>query len=281
MVQVLSSLDQNQVMQIKHFLRAQFHQTNELDAYIEEVNIYYEAELEPYYVGWNEDEITGVLILDTTEDDSAYGRVFTKDINFLREIEKQFVSISVKKLFLEALESLPEVTNLNFNYAEYMMTLFPERLEITLKKQNNGLTLQETSVSLVPISYKDRNFYENILKTQYKMPYEETKERFESLLTDKAMHGFIVYSDSITPIGICAYYDGSTFLTLFDLTILPDYQNKGYGKAMLLKLLLLTGSKQVKYLLQVTSTNTTAFHMYQQAGFNVTQQRLYYEFKLS
>lgn len=280
MVQVLNGLDNNQVMQIKHFLKTQFQQTDELDAYVEEVNMYYEAELEPYYLGWNQDEITGLLILDAIEDDSAYARIFTRDLNFLHEIEKQFSSSSVKKMYLETQALLPEVTNLHFDYAEYMMTLFPETLEVTLSNQNNGLTGKETSLSLIPVTHKDKSFYENILKAQYEMPHKEAKERFESLLTDKAMHGFLVCIDDMTPIGICSYYDGSTFLTLFDLTILPQYQNQGYGKAMLFRLLSQTRSKQVKYLLQVSSTNIPAYHMYQQAGFIVTQQQLYYEFEI-
>ncbi len=280
MVHVFNSLDCNQVMQIKLFLREQFHQTADLDEYIKEVNMYYEGEMEPYYLGMSQDGITGLLILDAIKENCAYGRVFTKDNNFLKELKKIFSSNAIEKLYVETQEFLPEVVNLHFDYAEYMMTLFPEGLDVTLTNQTNELIGQDASISLIPVTYKDKKFYENILKDQHRMSQEDAKERFESLLIDKAMHGFLVWLDRLKPIGICAYYEDSTFLTLFDLTILPNYQNKGYGKAMLLKLLSQTRSKQVKYLLQVTSTNTFAFHMYQQAGFHITQQQLYYEFEV-
>lgn len=280
MVQVLECLDPQDQKQLKEFLKIHYGQTNELDSYVEEVSMYYEAELAPYYVGRAQDKVTGLLILDEVEEETAHGRIFTNDVQFLTELGEVFSSIELSELVLETPKELPDHSGIEFDYAEYMMALSPERKRAVLASQKEWKTAKGKKISLVAVTANDRRFYETILETQYDMETEEAAERFDSLLEEDAMHGFLVYADDKAEVGIASCYEGTSFVTLFDLTILPEYQNLGYGKAMILELLSRDLDEDKKYLLQVTSSNVPAFPLYQKLGFEVTQQQLYYSFMM-
>ncbi|MDD5935274.1 MAG: GNAT family N-acetyltransferase [Clostridiales bacterium] len=281
MIQVLESLNQDQIVFIKRYLKENFHQQDELNTYIEEVSNYYEAELAPYYVGLEQKSITGLLILDDVEEEMVYGRIFTKSFNFLDEIRKIFRNTDIDSLLLETPEELPGHSNLHFDYAEYMMALSAEKRKQTLSEQNEWISNQEKRVSLVPVAKEDRDFYESILEIQYDMEEEEAKERFDSLIDEDAMHGFIIYADCKDRVGIGSCYEGESFITLFDLTILPEYQGLGYGKGMILRLLSDSLGKNKKHLLQVTSSNLPAFQLYQKLGFEIIEQQLFYDLEIS
>ncbi|CRL63645.1 MULTISPECIES: ribosomal protein S18-alanine N-acetyltransferase [Proteus] len=69
--------------------------------------------------------------------------------------------------------------------------------------------------------------------------------------------------------------------TLFNIAIHPDYQGKGYGKALLLELIETLEKKNITTLwLEVRESNEKAFNLYESIGFNfVSKRKNYYPTK--
>ena len=66
-------------------------------------------------------------------------------------------------------------------------------------------------------------------------------------------------------------------LTLLNIAVEPKQQNKGYGRALIEKLLLLAEEQKIKNIwLEVRESNKNAYYLYEKMGFNEVDRRKNY-----
>lgn len=130
---------------------------------------------------------------------------------------------------------------------------------------------QRKEVVLLPVT-EDFTYYKERLAEEFHMSIDESSERIQMLLKEPGIKGFEVINQEGKKIGICGAYEQNTCYSLFDLCIEQAEQNKGYGKAMLQKLISDTIKKPKRYLLQVSGKNQAAVRLYEAAGFSITQK---------
>lgn len=266
MIKAYERLDGELRRELDNFLCHEYHQS-QLSVYEEEVEEFYDSELPPFYVGRQDQSIHGLLILDDVEEETAYGRCFTKDSSFITELKEFFKNSEIKVLNLATFCELPGC-DYDLEYAEYRMKLSYDQVHLS--------NVESQTIVLSPITVNDQEFYNEVQEQVFDMDQEEVDQRFESFFSDSKMNGFVVRNITKQPIGICAYYEGETCITFFDLAIDVAHQGRGHGRGMLKLLFLRTKDLNKDYLLQVTSTNEAAMHLYQQNGFKITEKQLFY-----
>lgn len=77
-------------------------------------------------------------------------------------------------------------------------------------------------------------------------------------------------------IGTCCIMEQKYGAYLYSLEILPSFRNQGYGKAFLSQVLAILSARFPFVTLQVSGDNEAALHLYQKAGFSITETLSYY-----
>lgn len=83
----------------------------------------------------------------------------------------------------------------------------------------------------------------------------------------KGCEVYLVYGKNI-PIGLFAYKHNEDWVEVKQIIVLPEYQNRGFGKAIMKKLLELVKGKNIY--LHTHPKNTAAIILYLKNGFEIT-----------
>lgn len=280
MIKKLWKLSNQDQTKLGSYLSQCFYQKDEILSLFEEVEEYYEGELAPYLIGEVSGEIIGFLLLQEVVETTAYASIYTHSKEFLIEVKKELKDLGVLEVILESSFELDKLEDLEFEDAEYKMSLsYQKTLELLHEK---GGSLKASKLSLESATRKEKEFYVHLLETEFEMDTKEAIDRFEMLLTEKEMFPFLVQKEDKC-IGICACYVGTTFITLFDLAIKRPNRGKGLGTKMLLSLLekmVSIDNTNRKFLLQVTHSNHIALHLYKKAGFVIQEQLITYQWRI-
>lgn len=100
----------------------------------------------------------------------------------------------------------------------------------------------------------------------------------KTMLTEALHHNIVMglYQTHIL-IGFAIILDAVDVLELLDIAVLPNFQRKGHGNALLKAVIQLAKQKQIpRILLEVRPSNQAAQKLYQRIGFNITHQRAHY-----
>jgi len=144
---------------------------------------------------------------------------------------------------------------------------------------SNAEFIIEGGFAFVSATKQDKAFYTHLLEVEFDMDSKEASDRYEMLISKAEMFPMLVQRKGET-IGICAYYVGATFITLFDFVIIRTHRGIGQGTMMLFSLLNQIHSPGKKFLLQVTHSNQIALHLYEKAGFVIEEQLITYEWHI-
>jgi len=133
----------------------------------------------------------------------------------------------------------------------------------------------EDAVTLRPCTHGDSDFYYNVKKTALlsyvEQTYGEWKEDYQR---DRHVQNFKpeftqIIQFNLTDIGIIAIEEDSDTMTVHNIEILPEYQNRGIGSHLMKKIILNAKEKGKNISLQVFKTNPKARALYERLGFKV------------
>ena len=107
-------------------------------------------------------------------------------------------------------------------------------------------------------------------------PYPWPKTAFDSSFSDFYLNYKLLVDDNLVGFIICKLVADQA--ELFNICVKPDAQGKGYGKALLVHLIIeLSARKATELWLEVRASNTAAIALYEKLGFNcVDVRRNYY-----
>ncbi|MCK5158168.1 MAG: GNAT family N-acetyltransferase, partial [Candidatus Heimdallarchaeota archaeon] len=187
---------------------------------------------------------------------------FNKEPSFEENLEKNgFKIITRNEMFLEMADVLDYSFTLPEGYAFEPFTL--EKLD----------EIMQVVVDTNPVSHPDYYIYPEFQKV-------ETAKQFLGQATDDflaitpLLNPQLVYDGKIVGTSLVfTFQDKSAYIG--SMNIHPDYQRKGLGRALLKNIILECSRKGViKIGLAVTTSNESAYKLYQSEGFKVTTETL-------
>ena len=96
----------------------------------------------------------------------------------------------------------------------------------------------------------------------------ERGDDFDQVIRTLNQDGFIitVHSDNKC-VGTCWITSDNRRLYLHHMAVLPEYQGKGFGNALMTEACRIASEKQMQMKLEVDEANTSAVHLYRKYGF--------------
>lgn len=167
----------------------------------------------------------------------------------------------------QALDHIIKKLELKYEFSEYYM-IYPKTFEIP-EFINPDLQLSEVIADEVEELARVGNI---TFEDDYSNSLSIIKASIEA--EDKLQYS-LKYKNKIIGLGAVTIEDDN--LTIYGLGILPDYQGKGFGKALvylILNDLKRFANKQIS--LEVNSENTVAYNLYKKLGFEVKTKYDYY-----
>jgi len=137
---------------------------------------------------------------------------------------------------------------------------------------------ERMTIAYRPLTTGDREFcirVHHLSMRAYVEPlwgWDETKQdllALESLEHQDAIHEIALLNER--PIGYLSYQDGSEVFFIDQLYLHPNYQGKGHGSEIILRLIRLAHSRHKAVELSVLVTNARAHRFYERHGFFVVK----------
>lgn len=285
----LSNLEKHQMQQILH----QYNSKNiSLEEYLNVIETERNHDMAPYYLYYQEGRVSGFILIEFVVEELLQAKIYVEEKSLIDILLRQFKSYlldsKIETVMFCMDEELDhnEVQSLILNTCEYQMVCsYDDFLKWTYKRKVGKSKLRW-------LTSEDEFFYKNTLEKTFLMGFEESGERFlslieeidsickENLIKENGMAGVVLESQNGEKIGIGGCYVGNRCITLFDLAVIEMYRGQGYGSELLYFIFEKTKELKKNYLLQVSSNSKQAVALYQSIGFKIQEQLNCYQLVL-
>lgn len=314
-VKFLCRLGKKQQQQSKELIPDSFH--DHVMEEITMGNVLYQETGFPPFAYFYEagQEVVGFFVLlslmEEGEEIFAEGRCYWKEgkefcskdfVDLLKEEYKEITHLSLlHEVEAEVFSDFPHYTecfmrkkaqntNLTDNTIDDMKEKSIEELkeesideskDVLKEKSNEESTInskKNTKIVLEEWNETDEEtlvFYHSTLTDIFSMSNEEALAHREECLEEHCK--IYIATSKGKKIGTCGVYQGEKSDTIFDLAICAKEQGKGYGRALLEAVLSCLEKSQKDIILQVSTKSEAAFYLYQNLGFQIEQQLVFYE----
>ena len=285
----LSNLEMHQMQQILQQYNSKIISLEEDLNVIETERDY---DMAPYYLYYLEGRVSGFILIDFVVDELLQAKIYVEEKSLidilLRQFKSYLIDSKIETVMFCMEEELDhnEVQSLILDTCEYQMVCsYDDFLTWT-----NTRKVGESKLRWLTL--EDEEFYKYTLEKTFLMGFEESEERFlslieeiesiwkDNLIKENGMAGVVLESQNGEKIGIGGCYVGNRCISLFDLAVIEKYRGQGYGSELLYFIFEKTKDLKKNYLLQVSSNNIQAVALYQSIGFKIQEQLNFYQLVL-
>lgn len=137
-----------------------------------------------------------------------------------------------------------------------------------------------TSLKLKPVDRSSKDELVSLTAEVYKEDKEITLSMADNNFNSSNITLYAAFLNE-TMIGVCNINrENDHKIYIFGVGISPQYQNLGYGRQMMNLLLSTLHTEKAEIILEVSSTNAAAFHLYTTIGFSIKAQYDYYRYTI-
>lgn len=289
MILVLNKLSKKRKQDIEHLVDSCIQMEGlEKRLYLEnDFNLY--ENLPCFFMYYKNDTLVSVLTIQQEKEDEVeiFGYTLPTERNkgyfkeLLERAEDELIQFDLFRIVFvvepASLSSkyLIDYCSATYDKSEYLLALDVNNMDLIESKLDEGLglTLKELDSELLDEAI-------TLSSSIFHSDYTISRQLLEDALVNNNSNSFLgVYEDRL--IGICNFYCNETFASIYGIGIAKKEQGKGYGKALLARIIKYLRGKGVTYImLQVSSENKRAIQLYNRFGFYVKSQYDYYSYEL-
>jgi ribosomal protein S18 acetylase RimI-like enzyme len=226
------------------------------------------SNLNSWFLYYNNNELSGIASLFAPMHDEVEISICVKPENRNKGIARELLKIAYKNIENHGIKNILYVCDRNsYNGIQIIRTknLNIHHTEYTLKYTSQ---IEQHNKQRIMVRMANENDLERIIYVQkniFHCTFEESKSFTESSMRSEHREGYVGILDNEI-IGI-AFVGFDENISINTVGIIPEQQNKGYGKELISSIINIIYRADKDILIDVDSTNINAYKLYKGLGF--------------